>query len=148
MSLKMLNTSNRLVLHLQRKILHLQYRLRPTQPQELQDSKIQRETVEEHFAELTARLEQYQNKAKQLEEKIFLARDAHYTPSVLELELESRLNQLTDHLIQKQSQTISNTLRFEKSAAQSRASKCNSVGANAATDWSVYELCIMNYYIA
>ncbi|KAG0569354.1 hypothetical protein KC19_6G084600 [Ceratodon purpureus] len=140
---------------LQRKILHLQYRLRPTQPQELQDSKIERETAEEHFAELTARLEQYQNKAKQLEEKIFLARDAHYTPSVMELELESRLNQLTDHLIQKQSQvealstekatlhfrleTISNTLRIEKSAAQSRASKRNSKGANAATDWSTYD---------
>ncbi|KAG0613146.1 hypothetical protein M758_6G080000 [Ceratodon purpureus] len=107
--------------------------------QELQDSKIERETAEEHFAELTARLEQYQNKAKQLEEKIFLARDAHYTPSVMELELESRLNQLTDHLIQKQSQTISNTLRIEKSAAQSRASKRNSKGANAATDWSTYD---------
>lgn len=46
----------------------------------------------------------YVQQAKQLEEKIFIARDAHYTPSVMELELETRLNQLTDHLIQKQSQ--------------------------------------------
>lgn len=137
---------------LQRKILLLEYRLSPpSQSQELHDTKIEREVAEEHYATLTARLEQYQNKAKQLEEKIFIARDAHYTPSVMELELETRLNQLTDHLIQKQSQVealstekatlhfrleaISNTLRMEKSATQSRASK-RSKGANVATDWS------------
>jgi hypothetical protein len=33
-------------------------------------------------------------------------------------------------------QTISNTLRIEKSAAQSRASKRSSKGVNPATDWS------------
>lgn len=33
--------------------------------QELQDSRVERETAEEQFAELTARLEQYQNKVWQ-----------------------------------------------------------------------------------
>ena len=41
--------------------------------QELQDSKIERETAEEHFAELTARLEQYQNKVWQYEFGSFLS---------------------------------------------------------------------------
>jgi hypothetical protein len=44
--------------------------------------------------------------AKELEEKIAIASEAHYTPSVMELELQTRLNQLTDHLIQKQAQVL------------------------------------------
>lgn len=44
--------------------------------------------------------------AKELEEKIAIATEAHYTPSVMELELQTRLNQLTDHLIQKQAQVL------------------------------------------
>jgi hypothetical protein len=44
--------------------------------------------------------------AKELEEKISIASDAHYTPSVMELELETRLNHLTDNLIQKQAQVM------------------------------------------
>lgn len=35
-----------------------------------------------------------------------IARDAHYTKSVMELELETRLNHLTDNLIQKQAQVM------------------------------------------
>lgn len=57
--------------------------------------------------------------AKQLEENIFIARDAHYTPSVMELELETRLNQLTDHLIQKQSQVILGHINHSNSFSNS-----------------------------
>ncbi|CAK9195243.1 unnamed protein product [Sphagnum troendelagicum] len=92
--------------------------------------------------------------AKELEEKIAIASEAHYTPSVMELELQTRLNQLTDHLIQKQAQVealstekatlhfrleaASNTLREAKSAAQSRASKRNKANSGGG-DWSMYD---------
>ncbi|CAK9860002.1 unnamed protein product [Sphagnum jensenii] len=92
--------------------------------------------------------------AKELEEKIAIASEAHYTPSVMELELQTRLNQLTDHLIQKQAQVealstekatlhfrleaASNTLREAKSAAQSRASKRNKANSGGG-NWSMYD---------
>jgi hypothetical protein len=72
----------------------------------------------------------------------------------MELELQTRLNQLTDHLIQKQAQVealstekatlhfrleaVSNTLREAKSAAQSRASKRNKANSGGG-DWSMYD---------
>lgn len=104
--------------------------------------------------ELGTRLEDCQRKAKELEEKIAIASEAHYTPSVMELELQTRLNQLTDHLIQKQAQVealstekatlhfrleaASNTLWEAKSAAQSRASKRNKANSGGG-DWSMYD---------
>ncbi len=55
---------------------------------------------------MTLMIVPYAEQAKELEEKIAIASEAHYTPSVMELELQTRLNQLTDHLIQKQAQVL------------------------------------------
>ncbi len=55
---------------------------------------------------MTLMIVSYAEQAKELEEKIAIATEAHYTPSVMELELQTRLNQLTDHLIQKQAQVL------------------------------------------
>jgi hypothetical protein len=103
---------------------------------------------------MTLMIVSYAEQAKELEEKIAIATEAHYTPSVMELELQTRLNQLTDHLIQKQAQVealstekatlhfrleaASNTLREAKSAAQSRASKRNKANSGGG-DWSMYD---------
>ncbi|KAH9550952.1 hypothetical protein CY35_10G098500 [Sphagnum magellanicum] len=142
---------------LERKISSIRSCLRqpllPAAELSLYDKNEQKDAKTEKI-ELGTRLEDYQRKAKELEEKIAIASEAHYTPSVMELELQTRLNQLTDHLIQKQAQVealstekatlhfrleaVSNTLREAKSAAQSRASKRNKANSGGG-DWSMYD---------
>eukprot|EP01018_Ginkgo_biloba_P008894 Gb_04284 [translate_table: standard] len=70
-------------------------------------------------------IEQLQAKVKQLEANIGRTREAWEGPKEVEVELESRLSQLTDHLIQNQAQAILNALFKERSMAQSHTLKGN-----------------------
>lgn len=99
------------------------------------------EGFDENLLSLCEKIEQVQVKVKQLEEDIERTTEAWEGPTEIEVELENRLSQLTDHLIQKQAQvetlsaekatllfrleSLSNTLYEEKYLAQSQSSKGN-----------------------
>ncbi|GLJ14096.1 hypothetical protein SUGI_0225950 [Cryptomeria japonica] len=104
-------------------------------------TQLEQEGFDERKLNLCEKIEQVQVKVKQLEENIERTTEAWEGPTEVEVELESRLSQLTDHLIQKQAQVetlsaekatllfrleaLSNTLYEERYLAQSQTSKGN-----------------------
>ncbi|KAJ7537649.1 hypothetical protein O6H91_11G015500 [Diphasiastrum complanatum] len=88
-------------------------------------------------------------KVKDLEEKLANAKNVQQTPTDVEIELEHRLNQLTEHLIQKQAQveelstekatlvfrleTLSNLLQDQGSPLASHSTNRKKAGVS---DWS------------
>ncbi|XP_057474288.1 golgin candidate 2-like [Actinidia eriantha] len=62
------------------------------------------EIVEAEYSFVTEKIEQLQEKAKTLQTSIEMTRKEMDNPTEVEVELKRRLNQLTDHLIQKQAQ--------------------------------------------
>ncbi|XP_007036786.2 PREDICTED: golgin candidate 2 [Theobroma cacao] len=65
---------------------------------------LEREILEVEYSLVTDKIGQLQDKVRQLEASIELARKEMEDPSEVEVELKRRLGQLTDHLIQKQAQ--------------------------------------------
>ncbi|KAI5074474.1 hypothetical protein GOP47_0010435 [Adiantum capillus-veneris] len=62
------------------------------------------QSFEEEQSDLWKKIQQFQIQAKDLEVKICGLKDTRHVPTETEKELENRLAQLTDHLIQKQAQ--------------------------------------------
>ncbi|XVF50480.1 hypothetical protein PTKIN_Ptkin04bG0104600 [Pterospermum kingtungense] len=73
----------------------------------------EREILEAEYSLVTDKIERSQYKARQLEASIELTRKEVEEPTEVEVELKRRLEQLTDHLIQKQAQV--EALSSEKS---------------------------------
>lgn len=90
---------------LERKLSHLRHKLACSSKMEISKGcKLEQEIFEEENLQLCQNIEQLQIKVKQLEETIDRTREAWEGPTEVEVELESRLSQLTDLLIQKQAQ--------------------------------------------
>ncbi|MCO5556864.1 hypothetical protein L7F22_010418 [Adiantum nelumboides] len=100
-------------------------------------AKSEDQSFEEEQTDLWKKIQQFQIQAKDLEVKICDLKDTRHVPTETEKELESRLRQLTDHLIQKQAQvealssekatllirleTLTQTLEEEKAFVSSQA---------------------------
>ncbi|XXG55459.1 hypothetical protein AAC387_Pa03g3124 [Persea americana] len=67
----------------------------------------EREILEAEYSLMSDKIRQLQEKAKELEENIEVARREMEHPTEVEVELKKRLAKLTDHLIQKQAQVES-----------------------------------------
>lgn len=67
----------------------------------------EREILEAEYSLMCDKIRQLQEKAKELEENIEVARREMEHPTEVEVELKKRLAKLTDHLIQKQAQVES-----------------------------------------
>ncbi|PON49798.1 Golgin candidate [Trema orientale] len=65
---------------------------------------LEREILEEEYSFVTDKIGKVQDKAKQLEANIDLTRKEMEEPTEVEVELKRRLDQMTEHLIQKQAQ--------------------------------------------
>ncbi|KAK9115326.1 hypothetical protein Syun_022123 [Stephania yunnanensis] len=78
----------------------------------------EREILEAEYSFTCDKVKQLQEKARNLEENIEITRKELEIPTEVEIELKRRLGQLTDHLIQKQAQTVSRMLDECKSSPQ------------------------------
>lgn len=70
----------------------------------LKGVELEREILEAEYSLVTDKIEKLQEKAKKLEESIEMTRKGMEEPTEVEIELKRRLDQMTDHLIQKQAQ--------------------------------------------
>lgn len=90
---------------LERKLSHLRHKLACSNKMEISKGfELEQESFEEENSLLCQKIEQLQIKVKQLDENIERTMEAWKGPTEVEVELESRLSQLTDLLIQKQAQ--------------------------------------------
>lgn len=90
---------------LERKLSHLRHKLACSNKLEISKGfELEQESFEEENLLLCQKIERLQIKVKQLEENIERTTEAWEGPTEVEVELESRLSQLTDLLIQKQAQ--------------------------------------------
>lgn len=110
-------------------------------------------SFEEEQSDLWKNIQQCQIQVKDLELKIHGLKVSRHAPTQTEMELESHLVQLTDHLIQKQAQVealssekatllirleaISNAIEEERAMASSQASR-NKMGFRKNFDWDPY----------
>ncbi|KAL3680968.1 hypothetical protein R1sor_023924 [Riccia sorocarpa] len=140
---------------LEREVALLRIRLsRPHRSQRAIDNAYEAESLEEEKSRITARIEQLQLQAEDLQDSLKRLQDRQSAPSSIQLELESQLAQITDSLIHKQAQVeelstekatlifrveaLSNSLREEKLAMTSRAGKRNPI-KGAWADWSTFD---------
>ncbi|KAM5570432.1 golgin candidate 2 [Rosa sericea] len=79
---------------------------------------LEREILETEYAIITDKVTRLQDKAKKLEADIEMTRKDIEDPTDIEIELQRRLSQMTDHLIQKQAQV--EALSSEKATLQFR----------------------------
>ncbi|XP_062027024.1 golgin candidate 2 [Rosa rugosa] len=79
---------------------------------------LEREILEAEYAIITDKVTRLQDKAKKLEADIEMTRKDIEDPTDIEIELQRRLSQMTDHLIQKQAQV--EALSSEKATLQFR----------------------------
>ncbi|XP_042408053.1 golgin candidate 2-like isoform X1 [Zingiber officinale] len=73
----------------------------------LQNSQIKQEILDAEYSFVCEKLSKLKDKAKMLEENVEMMRRGITRPTEIEIELKKRLEQLTDRLIQKQSQVES-----------------------------------------
>ncbi|XP_024022154.1 golgin candidate 2 [Morus notabilis] len=70
----------------------------------LKGAELEREILEAEYSLLTDKIGKLKDQAKKLEENIEMTRKGMEEPTEVEFELKRRLDQMTDHLIQKQAQ--------------------------------------------
>ncbi|KAK9091651.1 hypothetical protein Sjap_024828 [Stephania japonica] len=78
----------------------------------------EREILDAEYSFTCDKVKQLQEKARKLEENIEITRKELEVPTEVEIELKRRLGHLTDHLIQKQAQTVSRMLDEYKLSPQ------------------------------
>ncbi|AAF78387.1 T10O22.16 [Arabidopsis thaliana] len=84
--------------------------------------KFEHQMLEAEISLLTDKIGRLQDKATKLEADIEMMRKELEEPTEVEIELKRRLNQLTDHLIQKQSQAVSRLIEENKGMSATEAS--------------------------
>lgn len=152
---------------LERKLASLHHRQRqktPLQQVELASPDETERSYRELQVELACKIQQRQSEVKELESMISSTMETAKRSTELELELQGRLNQLTDQLIQKQAQVealatekatlvfrleaLTNNLREEKSAAMLRANKRNSKSVLVDSDYDDLEFGSVRPYVS
>ncbi|KAJ6827586.1 golgin candidate 2 [Iris pallida] len=76
----------------------------PSKEQLLRKTELEQEILDAEYSFICSKISQLKDKAKKLEENIENTKRERVHPTDVEIELRKRLSQLTDHLIQKQTQ--------------------------------------------
>lgn len=76
----------------------------PSKEQMLRKTELEQEILDAEYSFICSKISQLKDKAKKLEENIENTKQERVRPTDVEIELRKRLSQLTDHLIQKQTQ--------------------------------------------